>query len=415
LTDGNPFRDGDYWPQHGSEAIRNDSRQCDEFDRALDAESWDEVLLSVRVLIDFLHISRMPASSDLCAERDTCTIARPFPPVDVITGPFRPSLRPIRHRAVTESLQCPANFELLSHKLSHRTLYCLSGVPGNLRPWIDHDICLNSSRCEAFSVRNEEFLTRHTSLECTCLHVELSAKSMYRILANGGFPVLKCERTETGIISLKYERALPDTDYVAISHVWSDGLGNPHGNSVPYCQMDRILDILDEANSCADTTTPRRPGTVQSGQRSITFRIWFDVYCVPIVPPAPAVKPLLPLMESHGDEYLDYLDLEARLIPTSPTGSDRDKKLKALAHTRMAATYSWAKYILDLNEGLLRYTPTEGPIRSPEFHAQLALSAWNSRSWTYHELYLAKRYIVATKSGPVLEHGTSATILWPLG
>src|SRR6202012_5346622 len=31
---------------------------------------------------------------------------------------------------------------------------------------------------------------------------------------------------------------------LAISHVWSDGLGNPHRNSLPQCQMIALYDLL---------------------------------------------------------------------------------------------------------------------------------------------------------------------------
>ena len=32
--------------------------------------------------------------------------------------------------------------------------------------------------------------------------------------------------------------------YIAISHVWSDGLGNPNENSLPLCQPEFLYDLL---------------------------------------------------------------------------------------------------------------------------------------------------------------------------
>lgn len=32
--------------------------------------------------------------------------------------------------------------------------------------------------------------------------------------------------------------------FIAVSHVWSDGLGNPRTNSLPYSQMESLYDRL---------------------------------------------------------------------------------------------------------------------------------------------------------------------------
>ncbi len=51
--------------------------------------------------------------------------------------------------------------------------------------------------------------------------------------------------------------------YVAISHVWSDGLGNPNHNSLPFCQIKRLQELVQESTG-----------------KPLPF--WIDTICVPL-------------------------------------------------------------------------------------------------------------------------------------
>ena len=51
--------------------------------------------------------------------------------------------------------------------------------------------------------------------------------------------------------------------YIAVSHVWSDGRGNPRDNSLLHCQMNWLFDVCQ-----LDQGTP----------------IWMDTLCIPADP-----------------------------------------------------------------------------------------------------------------------------------
>lgn len=53
----------------------------------------------------------------------------------------------------------------------------------------------------------------------------------------------------------------PDRKYVAISHVWADGMGNQLSNEIPMCQFNQISKMLQ----------------VTAGTTDIHF--WFDTLC----------------------------------------------------------------------------------------------------------------------------------------
>lgn len=41
----------------------------------------------------------------------------------------------------------------------------------------------------------------------------------------------------TAELKIELVESTDDTCYVALSHVWADGLGNPFGNALPKCQL----------------------------------------------------------------------------------------------------------------------------------------------------------------------------------
>ena len=45
-------------------------------------------------------------------------------------------------------------------------------------------------------------------------------------------------------VEIRIEKADPSTRYTAISHVWSDGLGNPNSNGLPQCQLEWLSTCL---------------------------------------------------------------------------------------------------------------------------------------------------------------------------
>ncbi|KAK9793520.1 hypothetical protein SCARD494_06104 [Seiridium cardinale] len=60
----------------------------------------------------------------------------------------------------------------------------------------------------------------------------------------------------------------PSIRYVAISHVWRGGLGNPSMNSLPACQLGRIQDLVNRLYGSRDSPVP----------------LWIDTLCVPLPP-----------------------------------------------------------------------------------------------------------------------------------
>ncbi len=121
------------------------------------------------------------------------------------------------------------------------------------------------------------------------------------------------------------ERVLP---YVAISHVWSDGKGNPLRNFLPACQLQRIQDRVD--------------ALYPSDAHPMPF--WMDTLCVPV-----------------GRKFWP---------------------IRNIALNRMKATYKCAGKILVLDDSLERIDSTIAPT---EAMIRIQYSSWSTRLWTLHE------------------------------
>jgi hypothetical protein len=157
----------------------------------------------------------------------------------------------------------------------------------------NHSSC-SADFCLQNSVNTGDYQTKHSSrsqdgcLECIDLQSRHSRfaqlqpptasvttcwgpdiRQISAILNNGQIPIILVKRTPSqGFhLDLGVEASLEDLAYVAISHVWSNGRGNPKRNELPLCQLkyvsQKVMEVLES----------RRP---------IAF--WMDTLCVPLRP-----------------------------------------------------------------------------------------------------------------------------------
>jgi hypothetical protein len=121
----------------------------------------------------------------------------------------------------------------------------------NLEPpktTVDHSEC-TARICKSYQINMKKYQTKHVAPDCQC--TELLVENQHEveeILAQGGLPVLFMEEDNEQFgksVTLRVEKWTQDYPYVAISHVWADGMGNPERNALPTCQLLKIKDLVD--------------------------------------------------------------------------------------------------------------------------------------------------------------------------
>ncbi|KAI1179884.1 hypothetical protein F4777DRAFT_532360 [Nemania sp. FL0916] len=163
--------------------------------------------------------------------------------------------------------------------------------------------------------------------------------SLIRHVLMNRVPLISIERDADNddLIKLRVEPRCERSKYVAISHVWADGLGNPKSNALPTCQLKELDQSILALRSLFDD--PEAP-----------CLFWMDTLCIP----APEIY----------------------------------SKIKLAQIGKMASIYKGAVASLVLDMELmatpLHLDPTTNKL-SPEARARIACSAWMTRSWTLQE------------------------------
>ncbi|RSL85096.1 hypothetical protein CEP51_003521 [Fusarium floridanum] len=245
-----------------------------------------------------------------------------------------------------------------------------------------HTKCTETA-CVANNVRLDSgYHQRHVSDGCKCSAISVNADAVKSIIAQGRIPLVSVQHHGRGQISLKVTAASSSSSYTAMSHVWSDGLGNPTANALPQCQLELISTSLSK-----DLTETGKLGNYQtksvhidpipkqgwSSLRGNGNLFWLDTLCIPVTVP--------------GD---------------SPEAVGNVNKLKSMAINQMGEIYAAAKQVLVLDSELQRaQADSEDEISSTELLARLVCCSWMRRCWTLQEGALATRIAFLSSSGLV--------------
>ena len=191
-------------------------------------------------------------------------------------------------------------------------------------------------QCFAFRMDDSTYSTRHADGCEGCAHMIADPEGLVDILENqNSIPLVQCptnshsSREEKSTkINLQITSAAFVSKYVAISHVWSDGLGNPHDNSLPWCQILRISNLVRALY----------PG------ENVPF--WIDTIGVPIKPKEARKKAIMLLTSTYSeangvlvlDSYLHNLD--------STSVTEKELWLRIMQ-------CGWTRRLWTLQEGIL--------------------------------------------------------------
>jgi hypothetical protein len=186
--------------------------------------------------------------------------------------------------------------------------------------------------CVEYNTKDFEYPTEHRVNGCECERVIPPVEAVKNALLHGTIPVING-------LSLVHQHSdevvyafLPGdaqgiaVKYVAISHVWSDGLGSTTEKGMLKCQVEYLLQLALEVGG--------------------TPFIWIDSLCIP-----------------------------------------EDKKPRKLAISRMAETYGAAHRTNVLDSGIAQ---CDSRLSLETKMLALSLSTWQERLWTLQESSLSR-------------------------
>jgi hypothetical protein len=237
---------------------------------------------------------------------------------------------------------------------------------------ISHEACPLSDRCIAHDVdltNQNSYKQRHVIEGCGCPQVSVPTDDVLSIIEKGGIPIISL-KAKDGQFVLKVVKCQPWTRFAAVSHVWSDGLGNAMANALPRCQIERLSKRLSLSVPQLEKPKQRRSSMEEVQSKTPHHLFWMDTLCIPV-----GVK---------DDKYVE--------------------EMKSRAISRMAPIYASATHVLvldsELENSTSSYVYTDGSHNDDEVAAHILCSAWMGRSWTLQEAVLARTCYFQLASGP---------------
>jgi hypothetical protein len=205
----------------------------------------------------------------------------------------------------------------------------------------DHSGC-EANNCAVANVDTSTYKTRHNDMFCKGEHdCEIMIPDMEILrakLENGKIPVVSFTENQ-GLATLGND----DGPYVAISHVWADGMGSTAEKGIPIC----VVKFLAEAATASFNST--------HDTEVATIPFWIDSLCIP---------------------------------------SQTDLRRKAIG--RMAETYASAAAVAVIDASMLHLSVSD-PVQEQLF--VLYVSTWVQRLWTLQEALLCRQLLFRVRDG----------------
>ncbi|KAL3479383.1 hypothetical protein BJX99DRAFT_222544 [Aspergillus californicus] len=225
----------------------------------------------------------------------------------------------------------------------------------------DHSECTRSL-CMARQLNEATYRTAHATTDCDCQHFGPVVDEVVAVIESGSIPLLSITPTKKKpFVEIEVEKYTEGKRYVAFSHVWSDGLGNPTDNTLPKCQIHRLRDLLNELVSGISS--------LDLVNRLAFKELWKKKF--------------------HGPSLLFWMD--TLCIPVA----DEHRALRTKSIKSMKAVYERAFRVLVLDSDIQACSSSD----YTQSFMRIRLSAWMRRLWTLNEGVLANRLCVKFADG----------------
>jgi hypothetical protein len=281
---------------------------------------------------------------------------------------------------------CPSQMHNLFQKSNHHTLFFLSQTNRKGGRWSGHGSC-SSRQCVANNVDMSHYETKHRTPNCSCNFLGVPKLPLIEIIKSGGIPLVSVQTGPHNMVELHIEKANPSTIYTAISHVWSDGLGNPNANALPQCQLEWL-------STCLGRLPPRGYQGIYYTYGAITLD----------------AGGLDAISQSNSSRPAPLFWMDTLCIPVD----NEYAALRTEAINKMAAYYAQATGTLILDSEL--QTLRMSVLIAEEILARIAYCAWAGRCWTMQEGAISAICYFQCADGAVQLDGTyyGAQLSWNL-
>ncbi|KIW89911.1 uncharacterized protein Z519_09340 [Cladophialophora bantiana CBS 173.52] len=290
---------------------------------------------------------------------------------------------------------CPVIVKQILRKYDYSIAYYLCRIRTQ-QPGIDHARCMSALRCEAYDLGTEEqiFYEPAHAPECPNQTDDLVPvqyqdfhKKLCDMVTESKIPICYIDPSaEDEDFNIGIEPYTGRQNFTAISHVWSDGMGNRNKNQIRRCQLRRIKEELqkledekEKALSPVEKIFSLGVSKTPRGHRRLYF--WLDTLCIP------------------------------RKVRRNDNKND---DLREYAMRHITPIFQAADQVLVIDRGIEQQTKLTEDLLS----ARILSSKWAQRAWTFQEGASVRnvRFKINGQNPAVLQELTSAQKpLWFFG
>ncbi|KAL8749425.1 MAG: hypothetical protein Q9184_006813, partial [Pyrenodesmia sp. 2 TL-2023] len=336
--------------------------QCSNLDEQL--EPSRSIAFSIRILVENLAKSTWLLSVDTSVQQWTIWKLGPTP---LITD------------RMAAAGCCRFQITRLWYRYFPSTMYFLSSLPCRTTfGGVTHHEC-TADHCTSTAIDPVTYEPSHRRTCITgatpyidCSMVSVSTDCIADMILQDSFPLIEIQVQANGGIELKVHKYKIGLRYVAVSHVWSGGLGNAKANSMRSCQLRYLDHLLRRLRENGDDDLDRRHGSrkiddsiddfrarLGFARREMPLLLWIDTLCIPVGP-------------KHSVAYKMTLNRMAQIYVTAQCTVVLDPELQTMNHQAM---------------------------RVEQTYAHILCSSWMSRSWTFQEACMARIWFVQFADG----------------
>lgn len=293
---------------------------------------------------------------------------------------------------------CRVAFRSICQTNDYTTAYYLSRLQrpeGTGR----HEKCKKSNVCLAYELAGSQrgsYQPRHTEdcseYECPLLpeSIEHFETKLCEMIEHNQIPILSIKPSSDNL-DLKLVPYDGNLRYTAISHVWSNGMGNDHHNQVYRCQLKQIAkDVAEIHREHVKNYFLEIPGSIHfwawKAWRWIwkpTVYLWLDTICIP----ARAMS--VSTTSRASQRYNDISDVETSDEETSSECDQPPRNPKSTArHLLRNMAMRHITPIFQAAEQALVIDKEIEKLQNPScdlISAVLLGSKWTRRAWTFQE------------------------------
>ena len=315
------------------------------------------ILLSIKILLcDLAAMQVVPRRTWIGRLEEPCLI--PYPPGSSFVSSSAKTLESL----MVAKGWCPYQIHRVGSTCDYSMMHYLSNMDRRTSEKITHESC-SSNYCQAYNSNPDSYVTSHTATGCQCSFIGAPTEQLQEIIGSGGVPLVSLHEAPHGKLTIRVHTSKAKSRYTAISHVWSGGLGNVEGNSLPLCQLKYLDSCVSKLPKDGERGLNYKKNAYVG---DLTGKVW--------------ISPLgLDHLVASRSRNPKLFWMDTLCIPVDPKSSD----LRIRAINKMDAVYAHAREVLVLDTEVQRLNISE--THPTELMARLACSSWMGRSWTLQE------------------------------